>query len=87
MVWSNLMQLCLGPPSSDNSMIKGKYAYLDVLNVNSFAIFFARDKIRVDVHRWIVNMNFMFAFLIYLIGTTMNPNYITILYCLYSFWS
>ena len=51
MVWSNLMQLCLGPPSSDNSMIKGKYAYLDVLNVNSFAIFFARDKIRVDVHR------------------------------------
>ena len=51
MVWSNLMQLCLGPPSSDNSMIKGEYAYLDVLNVNSFAIFLARDKIRVDVHR------------------------------------
>ena len=51
MVWSNLMQLCLAPPSSDNSMIKGKYAYLDVLNVNSFPIFFARDKIRVDVHR------------------------------------
>ena len=71
MVWSNLMQLCLGPPSSDNSMIKRNYAYLDILNVNSFPIFVARDKIRVDVHRWIVNMNFMFAFLIYLIGTTM----------------
>lgn len=82
MVWSNLMQLCLGPPSSDNSMIKGKYAYLDVLNVNSFAIFFARDKIRVDVHRWIVNMNFMFAFLIYLIGTTMYHHIILLVFIL-----